>query len=528
MFDKEIKFWYAVMNEYKKMTYMDKTFYLTSLFTDIKTQPWSATDIKIALNIIKKLSAYRCYIPRLEDIENFKGDIDNKINSVPLKMTISKEELLNILDINRAHIARETNKIVLSMHNRSIINSHELSYDKQTKGLGGISWFEYFNHGVNGGLEFSFTRTSLKILIVMIKYTQLNIEIIDKIKNSYAVLTFVFIKIIKDSSKKNTHTIDINEYKDKMGLNGKYKDINLLRSRVLDVVKREICEKTDMDMNYELVKEGRSFTKIKFIFDYKPEHVDKKNKSQVKNLKEPTIIENTVTDDYDSPFEQILISWNIRAKKVVEIEENYSLDVIQSAIDKTLEKEKAGEIKTTKAAIFLGILENKQLASDEQFERTKKEFEQKQDKKLREKISAEYDLIHSFILSNQDTIQLALTTNTKYLPITDKEAISVFKKLKNIDADKFRVYTVPILSFYHFESNSNVSSILSDVVDRSQYIEIEEYNDDMEIIKAYKKALINIKANEYITDEQKNTLRKEVQDSINILRLNAYFRGLTK
>ena len=33
----------------------------------------------------------------------------------------------------------------------------------------------------------------------------------------------------------------------------------------------------------------------------------------------------------------------------------------------------------------------------------------------------------------------------------------------------------------------------------------------------YKKALDKIKEDEYITDEQKDTLRKEVQDTINII-----------
>ena len=73
------------------------------------------------------------------------------------------------------------------------------------------------------------------------------------------------------------------------------------------------------------------------------------------------------------------------------------------------------------------------------------------------------------------------------------------------------------LSFYHFESNSKLSSTISDIVDRSRYIEIETYKDDMAIVQAYKKALDKIKEDEYITDEQKDILRKEVQDTINVL-----------
>ena len=64
------------------------------------------------------------------------------------------------------------------------------------------------------------------------------------------------------------------------------------------------------------------------------------------------------------------------------------------------------------------------------------------------------------------------------------------------------------MSFYHFESNSNVSSILSDIVDRSHYIKIDEYNDDMAIVQAYKKSLDSIKENQYITNDQKDLLKK--------------------
>ena len=39
----------------------------------------------------------------------------------------------------------------------------------------------------------------------------------------------------------------------------------------------------------------------------------------------------------------------------------------------------------------------------------------------------------------------------------------------------------------------------------------------MAIVQAYKKALDKIKEDKYITDDQKDTLRKEVQESINIL-----------
>ena len=503
----------------KENNVVNKSLYIASQFVDMKTQPWTSADIKIMLYIIHRISGYKIYLPELEllggDIES---ELQKQIKDIPKEMDISRDELKDLLGIKINNLVRYTNKIVKSMHNRSIINAYELLYNKTEIGFEGISLFEYFGHNrIDGGIRMKFTETSLKLFFILVKYTKVDLEIILSIKSSYSIFVFIFFKTLKDASKKNNETFYIADFKNKLGLTNKYKNLSEFKKFVLDVIVNEINALTEMNIGYELIKKGRSYFQIRFEFNYKPEYLEKKYKKKVKQIKVPQIIKSTDIDSYDSPFEKILVGWNMRAKKIGELEEEYSLDVIQSAINLTLEKEKAGEIKTTKASIFMGILENKQLASEEQFERAKKELVQQQYKKLREKISVEYDKHNSFILSNQDIIQSALTANTKHLPVTDKNAIPIFKKLKSIDADKFRVYTVPILSFYHFESNLNVSSTLSDIVDRSHYIEIEEYKDDMEIVKAYKEAIGKIKEEEYITSEQKDSLRKEVQETINIL-----------
>ena len=500
-----------------EMDIVEKTFNLTSVFADIKSEHnWTTNEIKVVLMILEDISRSAIYLKDFDE-SDYQDIVDEAIKKVPISYSISTNYLKDITGIKRANLSREINKIRKNLSTKSMHLPNPLKPMCRDSGVS-RAWFTEIDYLKDRGtITFEINKKILIHLIAFAKYSKVSFAHIAKLKNSHSIHTYLTFKILKDSAYKRELTISILDFKEKVGISDKYQMIRQLDDRVLCVIKSEINNETDLDINYELIKEGRAYTKIKFIFDYKPEYLEQKSKAKAKQLKESTIIENTATDDHDSPFEQILVGWDIRAKKVVEIEENYSLDVIQSAIDKTLEKEKAGEIKTTKAAIFLGILENKQLASDEQFERAKREFKQQQEKKLREKISAEYDKLSSFILANQDIIQSALTANTKHLPITDKDAIPVFKKLKSIDADKFRAYTVPILSFYHFESNSNVSSILSDIIDRSHYIEIEEYKDDMAIIQAYKKALNNIKEDEYISDDQKNILIKEVHESINIL-----------
>ena len=468
--------------------------------------------------LVLELSQYKIYLPDFDDIDSCINEFNDSIAKIPLDYKIHRSIFKEATNTQSSILSREIKRTITGLLSKVMVMPHPIEKD-DSKSLTGITFFTEISYSNKSGyIDIFINKKAIEKLVAFAKYTKIKFSYIARIQNSYAIYTYLFLKILIDTSRGNKNLlIKLSEFKERLGLSKKYAKIAHFKEYVLEVIKKEINEYTDLNFNYELIKEGRSFNKIQFTFDYKPESSEQKTKSKSNKAKQLNVIESTCIDNYDSPFEQTLIGWNIRARKVVELEETYSLDVIQQAIDLTLEKEKAGEIKTTKAAIFLGILENKQLASDEQFERAKKDLENQQDKKLREKISAEYDKLSSFILSNQDIIQSALTANTKQLPTTDKDAIPIFKKLKSINADKFRAYTVPILNFYHFESNLNVSSILSDIVDRSHYIEIEEYKDDMEVVQAYKKAFGKIKENEYLSGQQKEVLKKEVLESINIL-----------
>ena len=489
---------------------VNNSFYLSSIYSDLKSSNgWTTHEIKLSLLLFSKLDKYRIWLPDFDNFDNDIEEFNKKVSNIPDTYVITKKEFQDVTGVRNEHLSREINKTRKLLGSKIINTPHHLDNNPDS-GIT-IPWFSSIGYlSKIGEIRIVLNKPAIERLVALVKYSNISFQYIVKMQNHNAIYIYLVIKILKDSSNQNKLNLTINNFKEKLGLLNKYSEINLFRKYVLDVVKKEIYLHTDMDFDYKLRKAeaGKAFKYIDMNFAYKQGKSASKN-SEKKLPKKIEAIE--------SPFYQILVGWNIRARKVIELEEIYSLDVIQSAINLTLEKEKAGEIKTTKAAIFLGILENKQLASDEQFEKAKNELENQQDKKLREKISAEYDKLSSFILSNQDIIQSALTANTKQLPTTDKDAIPIFKKLKSINADKFRAYTVPILSFYHFESNSNVSSILSDIVDRSHYIEIEEYKDDMEIVQAYKKAFEKIKENEYISSQQKELLKKEVLESINIL-----------
>lgn len=115
-----------------------------------------------------------------------------------------------------------------------------------------------------------------------------------------------------------------------------------------------INEYTDISISYNLIKEGKAFTKIEFLFDYKYKEDHQKGSNISKKSYEK--VDYIISPVAESEFESILTSWGIRAKKVVEIEESYSIDAINQAVEITKQAIEDKTIKITPAAFFLALL----------------------------------------------------------------------------------------------------------------------------------------------------------------------------
>jgi len=162
------------------------------------------------------------------------------------------------------------------------------------------------------------------------------------------------------------------------------------------VISKEINSFTELNFSYELIKESRSFNKIRFDFDYKDKPLitnqidDNHNSNNFFGL-------NILDIGEDSYSEAILTSWGIRAKKVVEIEESYSIDAINQAIEVTKQAIEDKTIKYTPAAFFIGTLENKELESQVEVERQQELIREQQEKEKKALLLAEYKAIEKFI-----------------------------------------------------------------------------------------------------------------------------------
>ena len=236
----------------------------------------------MTLLLLSKLSKKAIYLPDIE-----KESFNQHISLISRSYVIKREEFQSVTGIKSNHLAREINKVREGLGTKVINTPHPL--DKKNIHSGEtIPWFSKISFlDSYGVMTFKFNDEAIKRLAAFVKYSKIKFEYISLLKNHNALFSYIFFKILKDSSRYNDFVIDVSDFKERLGLATKYVKIKQFKDKVLDVITKEINEFTDLNIDYELIKEGRSFSKIKFTFDYKSENLEEKSKEKVKKLALP-------------------------------------------------------------------------------------------------------------------------------------------------------------------------------------------------------------------------------------------------
>ncbi|KFJ70266.1 replication initiation protein [Francisella tularensis] len=500
-----------------KNNIVDRSFYLTSIFADMKSDhTWTTNEEKLTFLVFEKLSDHRMFFKKDDSFDDLLDEIRKNIKNVPLQYTLSKEDFRLITGIKKEHLAREIKKTAKGLLSKYVMTPHPLN-PKDEKSFKGFTWFtdiEYINS--SNHITIKINESAIDRLIAFVHYTEINFKNLINVKNHNAIKTYIAVKIILDSSRKQTKILDmeISEFKSKIGLKDKYRNHSEFKKYVLDVIKREVNDFTDINLDYELVKEGRSFSRIRLIFDYKDQYIEQKTNLLSEKVfdKDIKLDDNIKNKPLPSGIEAILVSWGIKKEPTIkEWSIEYSHEAFQKSIDITLDAISKGSIKKSPAAYFKGVLENKKWEEKYLLEKQKEEVEKEQ--KRNEKVikDKEYDNLCSFIFSNENAIASAITTHTKCLPITDHEVKSIFEEIKKIDADKYRGYETEVISFYHFEAGKKAPLSLSEVVDWANIIKVNNYKNDLETIEAYKQAYEKLKGLIIFQMNKKNSLKKKLK-----------------
>ncbi len=102
-------------------------------------------------------------------------------------------------------------------------------------------------------------------------YANINLVVIRGLKSKYSIILYELVKdYVKGESEIPEMSMD--KFRELFGIKGKYKLIPMLKQRVLDVAVKELNSNGDIGftVSYELRKEGRTYTSIKFHVKPKP------------------------------------------------------------------------------------------------------------------------------------------------------------------------------------------------------------------------------------------------------------------
>lgn len=114
-------------------------------------------------------------------------------------------------------------------------------------------------------------------------FTRFNIQNIKPLTSIHAIRMYELCKQFDDTGWR---IIELDELRKMLKLEGKYKDNKDLRKWVLDVAKKQINTNTDINIDYELIKQGRKYTKIRLKIEKNPQKIEqKKNKKLAKQEK---------------------------------------------------------------------------------------------------------------------------------------------------------------------------------------------------------------------------------------------------
>lgn len=178
----------------------------------------------------------------------------------PIQLNI--EELSNLLDTKHKGQYTEIKKIYEKLTKKDLFIKDDEGNLVQTR------WFSSITYLKNGkGILLRFD-PSLKPFLLELKshFTKYQLKNILKLNSAYSIRIF---ELLKQYEKIGIRTFDLNEIKETLGIEDKYKAYKDFKRRVILQSQVEINNKTDINFEFEEIKNGKKVEKIKFIIKSK-------------------------------------------------------------------------------------------------------------------------------------------------------------------------------------------------------------------------------------------------------------------
>ena len=173
-------------------------------------------------------------------------------------------------------------------------------------------------------------------------YASINLVVVKGLKSKYSVVLY---ELIRDYEKVEIPKMSITDFRKIFGVENKYKEMANLRRRVLEPAIKELNNNENIDflVSYELIKQGKAYTHIKFHVKPKPAQI--KLKQQAKKVLAEELKENTEAKEL---LAMIPPEYREKAKVVSVVLgglKERGKDYTKAQIEYSVNKLKAGKVK---------------------------------------------------------------------------------------------------------------------------------------------------------------------------------------
>lgn len=209
-------------------------------------------------------------------ISKIKYDDDNFVSH-----KISIKEFSDMIGISSCHMYSDMEKTTMKLVQRGISIK-----DRKENKLIQVTWLSsaVYHHN-EGVIELKVSEHLMPYLLKLKNnFTKISLTDVMGLQSIHSVRIF---ELLKQKEYAGKRTINLSDFRDVCGISDKkYKSVHDLKRFVLDTACKEINKKTEIEISYLMVKEGRKFIAISFEVKNKKDEM-KNNVSKI--LSQPLI-----------------------------------------------------------------------------------------------------------------------------------------------------------------------------------------------------------------------------------------------
>jgi len=177
-------------------------------------------------------------------------------------------------------------------------------------------------------------------------FTSAEIQVLRKLKSYYSFRIYWMLKQFQRIGKRR---FTIEDFKAKLNIEEKYNYVSDIRKRIIEPVKKELMEITDISFDYVLIKQGRTYHEI--VFTIRANNIDSVNKEIEQEF--------FITTSWEEKLQILNVSWaSIQEIKGLidsgHTEESYILYCIDRVRDEVTKK----KINSLSGLLYKAIIDS--------------------------------------------------------------------------------------------------------------------------------------------------------------------------